>query len=100
MSVSLRLDNLKTRTTKDHMDLFKSVEHTIAAIDKVIEEHDKFVAEQSIAGIKPDGKVESVFHEAMYQARDIVITNFEKTLDDFEHKYDKTYQKNFKDGVE
>jgi hypothetical protein len=95
-----RLDKLKTRITPEHMDLFKDTLHIVNAIDNEIDEHNRQVSILAIEGTKQDGDVERAYYNGLMKARDIVIDILEKTLEDFEHKGDKYYQKNFKDGVE
>jgi hypothetical protein len=96
-----KLKELQERTTPEHKDLARYVQHTFEAIDKVVEEHRRLVAIQAEAGIKPDGKLEKAFYESMNEMKKIMLEELAKTTQDLEHLGEKetTYPKQYKDSV-
>ncbi|EFM08971.1 conserved hypothetical protein [Paenibacillus curdlanolyticus YK9] len=96
-----RLTALEQRLiNQHHRDLFLHTKHTIKAIDDLAEQHRLLSAAHAINGYKIVGSEEALFYETLAQAKEQILLTLEKTLDDLEHKGDKHYDKNFKDGVE
>ncbi|MWC31310.1 hypothetical protein [Paenibacillus sp. MMS18-CY102] len=96
-----RLAALEQRLiNQHHRDLFLHTKHTIKSIDDLAEQHRLLSAAHAINGYKIIGSEEALFYETLSQAKEQILLTLEKTLDDLEHKGDKNYDKNFKDGVE
>jgi hypothetical protein len=93
------LIELKERIPDQHKDLVKYTEHIFGAIDQYVEEHRRLVALEAIAGIKPSGIMEKGFYEQMLEFKKILIKELSKTVEDIEHKGDKNWNKNYKDGI-
>lgn len=94
-----KIEELQSRVPAQHKDIAKYTQHAIEAIDKMVEEHVKLVSSQAVAGIKPNGVEEKVFYEQANLFKKILLIELEKTVQDLEHKGDKHWDKNFKDGV-
>lgn len=94
-----KLEQLQKRVPTQHKDLAKYTQHVFEAIDKVVDEHRRLVAIDALAGIKPDGEKEHDFYEHMNSLKKIMLAELEKTVQDIEHLGDKTWDKNFKDGI-
>ncbi|MDQ8735001.1 hypothetical protein [Paenibacillus sp. LHD-38] len=82
------------------MDLFLQTKHTLKAIDDLADQHRKFQSIQAISVVKIVGTEEALFYDTLTQVKEEIVATLEKTLNDLEHKGDKNYNKNFKDGVE
>lgn len=96
-----RMAELESRlTTQHHKDLYLQAMHTIKAINDLAERHRIVTNIQAIEGTKPVGREEVLFYETLSQVKEEIVATLEKTASDLEHKGDKHYDKNFKDGVE
>src|SRR3569832_1021799 len=96
-----RLTALEQRLiNQHHRDLFLHTKHTIKAIEDLAEQHRLLSAAHAINGYKIVGSEEALIYETLTQAKEQILLTLEKSLDDLEHKGDKNYDKNFKDGVE
>jgi len=96
-----RMEQLERRLVEQHhKDLFLQTKHTLSAIDVLADEHRRFQSIQAISGVKIVGTEEALFYETLTQVKETIVDTLEKTLDDLEHKGDKHYHNNFKDGVE
>ncbi len=96
-----RMEQLEIRLTEQHhKDLFLQTKHTLAAIDELADHHRRFQSIQAISGVKIVGSEEALFYETLAQVKEQIVETLEKTLNDLEHKGDKHYDKNYKDGVE
>ncbi|RXZ80887.1 hypothetical protein EBB07_16885 [Paenibacillaceae bacterium] len=99
--MNLRMEQLERRLVdQHHKDLFLQTKHTLTAIDDLADHHRRFQSMQAISGVRIVGSEEALFYETLTQVKEEIVTTLEKTLDDLEHKGDKHYNKNFKDGVE
>lgn len=94
-----KLQELRERISKDHLDLVKYVEHVINALDNVVDVHRREVAVNALAGIKPDGEREKDYYEHVQVFKKILLSELEKTIEDMEHQGDKEWDKHYKDGV-
>lgn len=83
----------------EHKELAKLAEHVCEALRKLEEEHRRIVALDAIAGIKPDKQEEIVFRETIKAVQTVLIDELEKTAKDLEHRGDKNWVKNYKDGI-
>jgi hypothetical protein len=83
-----------------HKDLFLQTQHTLQAIDDLAEQHRRYQSIQAISGVKIVGAEEALFYDTLTEVKEQIVATLEKTLSDLEHKGDKNYDKNFKDGVE
>ncbi|PLS08374.1 hypothetical protein [Neobacillus cucumis] len=88
-------DQLKT----EHKEIAKYTQHVVEAIDKLVDEHRRIVASNSLAGINPDGEKEYTFYTSMSEVKRVLIVELQKTVEDFKHLGDKHYVKNYPDGV-
>lgn len=95
------VDNLikELQEQTEHKEIVKYTHHVLEAIDKLIHEHRRIVSSNSLAGIKLNGDRENAFHESMRDVKRILITELEKTIEDFKHLGDKHYVRNYPDGV-
>ncbi|HEY2494018.1 MAG TPA: hypothetical protein VGI33_14065 [Paenibacillus sp.] len=99
--MNLRMEQLERRlSNQHHRDLFLQTKHTLKTIDDLADQHRRFQAMQAISGVKIVGSEEALFYETLTEIKERIVTTLEKTLNDLEHKGDKNYDKNFKDGVE
>ncbi|WP_028559379.1 hypothetical protein [Paenibacillus pinihumi] len=99
--MNARLEQLEQRLeAQHHRDLFLQTKHTLKALDDLAEQHRRFTSMQAISGVKIVGSEESLFYETIAEAKEQIVVTLERTLSDLEHKGDKHYDKNFKDGVE
>ncbi|MFF2483929.1 hypothetical protein [Paenibacillus sp. NPDC058071] len=99
--MNLRMEQLERRlVAQHHKDLFLQTTHTLAAINDLADEHRRFQSMQAISGVKIIGSEEAVFYDTLTQIKETIIATLEKTIDDLEHKGDKHYKSNFKEGVE
>ncbi|WP_138755047.1 hypothetical protein [Paenibacillus sinopodophylli] len=99
--MNARMQQLESRlANQHHKDLFLQSVHTLQAIDDLADHHRKFQSIQAISGVKIVGAEEALFYETLSQVKESIVLTLEKTLNDLEHKGDKNYDKNFKDGVE
>lgn len=99
--MNARMQHLEDRLSEQHhKDLFLQTKHTLKAIDDLADQHRKFQSIQAISGVKIVGTEEALFYETLTQVKEEIVATLEKTLNDLEHKGDKNYNKNFKDGVE
>ncbi|OGX68411.1 MAG: hypothetical protein A2189_00265, partial [Paenibacillus sp. RIFOXYA1_FULL_44_5] len=96
MSYIEHIHELKNRLTKEHQEIAHYVEHTFQAIDQMEEHHRKLSATYALQGYKISGNEEQVFHNTLEQLRKYLIETLEKTVEDFTHKGDKNWEKNFK----
>lgn len=90
---------LQDQLEQEHKDIAKYTQHVLEAIARLIDEHRRVVASNSIAGIKPDGEQEHTFYESMNEVKRILVNELQKTVNDFKHLGDKHYVKNYPDGV-
>lgn len=95
-----RVKELQERVAKEHKDLAKYVQHTFEALDKFVEEHRNLVAQNAIAGVKPNGQEERTFYEQINETKRILLQVLEQTTQDLEHQGDKHWNKHFRDGVD
>ena len=95
-----KIQELQNRVSDEHKELAKLTQHIFEAIDRCAEEHRRLVAIDALAGIKPDRVEEAVFQEQLVAFKHILLKELEKTVEDLEHKGDKHWKKNYKDGVE
>ncbi|OBZ11345.1 MULTISPECIES: hypothetical protein [Bacillales] len=96
-----RMKQLEDRlANQDHKDLFLQTQHTLQAIDDLAEQHRRYQSIQAISGVKIVGGEEALFYDTLSEVKEQIVATLEKTLSDLEHKGDKNYDKNFKDGVE
>jgi len=101
MEMNARMEQLEQRLTEQHhKDLFLQTKHTLKALDDLAEHHRRFTSMQAISGVRIVGSEETLFYETLAEAKEQIVMTLEKTLSDLEHKGDKHYDKNFKDGVE
>ncbi|WP_054024451.1 hypothetical protein [Bacillus sp. FJAT-28004] len=99
--MNTRMKQLEDRlSNQHHKDLFLQTIHTLKAIDDLADQHRRFQSMQAISGVKIVGTEEVLFYETLTQAKEEIVSTLEKTVNDLEHKGDKNYNKNFKDGVE
>lgn len=83
----------------EQKEIVKYTQHVLEAIDKLTDEHRRIVSSNSLAGIKPNGEREHSFYRSMRDVKRILITELEKTIEDFKHLGDKHYVRNYPDGV-
>ncbi|WP_169090579.1 hypothetical protein [Paenibacillus sp. PL91] len=96
-----RMKQLEDRLSdQHHKDLFLQTQHTLQAIDDLADQHRRFQSIQAISGVKIVGSEEALFYDTLNDVKELIVATLEKTLSDLEHKGDKNYDKNFKDGVE
>lgn len=96
-----RMKQLEQRLTEQHhRDLFLQTQHTLKALDDLADQHRRYTSMQAISGVKIVGTEEALFYDTLTQAKEQIVVTLEKTLNDLEHKGDKHYTANFKDGVE
>jgi hypothetical protein len=96
-----RMKQLEDRlSNQHHKDLFLQTQHTLQAIDDLADQHRRFQSIQAISGVKIVGSEEAVFYDTLTDVKELIVVTLEKTLNDLEHKGDKNYDKNFKDGIE
>jgi hypothetical protein len=96
-----RMKQLEDRlSNQHHKDLFLQTQHTLQAIDDLADQHRRFQSIQAISGVKIVGSEETVFYDTLTDVKELIVVTLEKTLNDLEHKGDKNYDKNFKDGIE
>lgn len=102
LSTHQRLEQLEERLTSDHhRDLYLQTKHLMESLERYEEKHRKIVNIQAIeGGIKPNHEIEQVFYATIKDFREQLIRTLEKTAEDLEHKYDKAYNKHYKDGVD
>lgn len=96
-----RMNLLEQRLTEQHhKDLFLQTKHALKALDDLADQHRKFASIQAISGVRIVGSEEALFYNTLSAAKEQIILTLEKTLSDLEHKGDKNYKKNYRDGVE
>ncbi|GIP23800.1 hypothetical protein [Paenibacillus sp. J22TS3] len=102
LSTQQRLSLLEERLTSDHhRDLYLQTKHLMDSLDAYEEKHRRIVNIQAIeGGIKPQHEVEQVFYSTIRDFREQLLRTLEKTAEDLEHKYDKSYHKHYQDGVD
>lgn len=100
MSLRDRVSELKNHLPKGHQDVAHYVEHVMGALDMVEEKHRKLMAAQALSGTKIHGDEERIFYDTIIELKQQMVNTLEKTVQDFEHKGDKTWKTNFGDGVE
>lgn len=99
--MNTRMKQLEDRlANQHHKDLFLQTTHTLKAIDDLADQHRRYQSMQAISGVKIVGTEEALFYDTLTQVKEEIVATLEKTLNDLEHKGDKNYNKNFKDGVE
>ncbi|MEK3782747.1 hypothetical protein [Paenibacillus sp. FSL R5-0810] len=99
--MNARIEELEKRLeSKHHKDLFLQMKHTLQAVDDLAEEHRRYQAVQALSGVRIVGSEESVYFDTLNQVKELIVNTLEMTIEDLEHKGDKRYEKNFKDGVE
>lgn len=94
-----RIKELYETLPGERKELAKLTEHFISALKNLEEEHRRLVASDALAGIRPDKNEEYMFQDTITNVRSILIKELEKTVQDLEHKGDKNWVKNFKDGI-
>ncbi|CRK84948.1 hypothetical protein [Neobacillus massiliamazoniensis] len=94
-----RLKEIQQRLSHEHKDIAKYVKHVFDALDQKAKEHRKLAASNALAGIKLKGDVEKAYYDSIYEMKKLLLDVLEKTVNDMEHKGDKWWEKNFKDGV-
>jgi hypothetical protein len=100
MTTLAKVQNLKTVLPKEHHTVTHFVEHALASIDSLVEQHREYNAAQALYGEKIVGAEERVFTETVAQIKATLLQTLEKTAEDMSHKGDKNWKAHFKDGVE
>lgn len=100
MPLRTRIEELKNKLPKEHHELTHYVEHALQAIEAFEEQHRLFSASQALYGTKIVGSEELVFYETIAGIKQELVRTLEKTVEDYLHKGDKNWGKNFKDGIE
>lgn len=44
--------------------------------------------------------MKKAFFDTIYEVKTLIMSELEKTVEDIEHKGDKNWHKNYKDGIE
>lgn len=87
------------RVKKEHKDIVKYVKHVFEALDRKADEHRKLAALNALAGIKINGHEEKIFYDSITDTKRLLLDVLEKTIEDFEHLGDKSWDKFYEDGV-
>ncbi|WP_338554191.1 hypothetical protein [Paenibacillus sp. KS-LC4] len=100
MSLKTRIQELKAQLPKEHQELSHYVEHALQALESFEAEHRRIAATQAVAGVKISGAEEVVFYDTISRIKEELVNTLQKTVEDFVHKGDKNWSKNFKDGID
>ncbi|CAI8836688.1 MULTISPECIES: hypothetical protein [Priestia] len=95
-----RIETLKEKLPDNHKEVAVLTSHIFDALDKLTTEHRKYVDISAAAKIKPNPDEERAFFDTIYQVKTLIMSELEKTVEDIEHKGDKNWHKNYKDGIE
>lgn len=94
-----KIKELYSNLPGERKELAKLAEHYEAAFMELESQRRKVVAIDALSGIKPNRDEEILFRETMHNVRRIIISELEKTVADIEHRGDKNWMKNYRDGV-
>ncbi|QED46443.1 hypothetical protein [Cytobacillus dafuensis] len=94
-----RLADIEQRLTKEYKDIAIFVKHVFDEYDIKTDEHRRLIASNALAGIKTSGVEEKVFYDMIQETKRWMLDVLERTAQDFEHKGDKYWNKNFPDGT-
>ncbi|AWB45620.1 hypothetical protein DCC85_16400 [Paenibacillus sp. CAA11] len=100
MATLAKVQDLKQSLSKEHHTLTHFVEHALASIENLVEEHREYNAAQALYGEKIKGSEVTVFRETVAKVKEALLQTLEKTAEDLNHKGDKHWSSHFKDGVE
>ncbi|MGG3196129.1 hypothetical protein [Priestia aryabhattai] len=97
-----RIETLKEKLPDNHKEVAVLTSHIFDALDKLTTEHRRYVDISAAAKIKPnpDEDEEKAFFDTIYEVKTLIMSELEKTVEDIEHKGDKNWHKNYKDGIE
>ncbi|KQO18515.1 hypothetical protein [Paenibacillus sp. Leaf72] len=100
MPLKTRIQELKAQLPKEHQELSHYVEHALQALENFETEHRRFAAAQAVAGVRISGAEEIVFYDTIAKIKEELVNTLHKTVEDYVHKGDKNWNKNFKDGID
>ncbi|KAB2330013.1 hypothetical protein F7731_21130 [Cytobacillus depressus] len=95
-----RIEKIKDQLPEGYKDIAVLARHIFDAFDKLVGEHRRLIAIKATARIKPNPDEERTFFETINQVKMIILDELEKTTQDIEHKGDKNWDKNYRDGIE
>jgi hypothetical protein len=95
-----RVEKLGQELPERNRDIALYAKHLNEALTLFEEHHRKFVAAQSLAGIRPEGEQEASFYQTIQDMREQILQTLQLTVDDLKHKGDKHHDRHFRDGVE
>lgn len=100
MTTQTKIHHIRGVLPKEHHTVTHFVEHALASIDDLVEQHREYNAAQALYGEKINGIEVNVFRETVAKVKEALLQTLEKTAEDLSHKGDKYWQAHFKDGVE
>lgn len=100
MSYTQKIIELRSQLSPEHQDIAHYVQHVFQVLEKVENDHRKLTAAYALNGSKISGPEEKIFYDTIGQLRLYLIETLERTVEDFAHKGDKHWVKNFSDGVD
>ncbi|MYL53873.1 hypothetical protein GLW08_11050 [Pontibacillus yanchengensis] len=95
-----RIEEIAQRLPEGHKDIAVYTDHVFEALDNYSEEHRKLIATNAAHGADPNPDTEKEFRDNIADTKRMMIQVLEKTAQDFEHKGDKYWDKNYDDGID
>ncbi|MFD1988400.1 hypothetical protein ACFSGI_00265 [Paenibacillus nicotianae] len=99
MTNTSKVQQLRDMLPKDQQSITRYVEHALQSIDELVEKHRQYTASLAIYGDKINGNEERVYRDTIAEIKAQLVETLERTVEDFNHKGDKHWQNNYKDGI-
>jgi hypothetical protein len=99
MAIRQQIQDIKATLPVMNQDVAHFADHQLTAIEEFEEKHRQLIASLAVAGEKIHGTLEKEFYQTVAALKLKMVETLRLTAEDINHRGDKTWDKNFKDGV-